>query len=503
MKTQGESREPRRQPSRSGEEGAGHIRSRRAWLLLGGIVLSAMVTVPLVKSLWPDGKPPETGTDRQEQHDPQQAPPAMAKEESPSPSEAEPAQPAETPPDTRAEVEAVQTEAIEVARQLAEDFPNGADTLAFLGDVHYSLGKSAEAVDYWKKCIQRNPQRADAHFALAKVALKQGEFERAAALCRKTLQIKPDFPGGRERLVRALLALDLNDEAIDVLTEDLQSNPESVNSHYFLAQAYLQSGEYEKARDHFQNVIDVKPDYTNAHYGLATVYARLGQPGKSDEHNRRFRERKAADLEKIRVGKRERHAAADLVEIRANVAGHLTGAARIYRSRRQVPKAEALWQRAAALDPKNTDCRLELATLYYFEGKLPRALALYREVAAIEPENGVGCCLAGKVHVRLNQWDEAEEAFRETIKRSPQRAEGYASLAQLYLRTGRKPVEAKTLAQKAVKLQPTAPNYFLLAGACEKNGDRTAALTAIEQAVKLKPDNDEYRRVQRRIQGGR
>jgi Flp pilus assembly protein TadD len=43
-------------------------------------------------------------------------------------------------------------------------------------------------------------------------------------------------------------------------------------------------------------------------------------------------------------------------------------------------------------------------------------------------------------------------------------------------------------------------HYFILAAACDKNGDRTGALAAIGQAIEMEPDNMQYRRTQQLIQ---
>jgi Flp pilus assembly protein TadD len=44
-------------------------------------------------------------------------------------------------------------------------------------------------------------------------------------------------------------------------------------------------------------------------------------------------------------------------------------------------------------------------------------------------------------------------------------------------------------------------NYFILAAACDKNGDRAGAIAAIGRAIELDPNNMQYRRTQQLIQG--
>jgi hypothetical protein len=56
-------------------------------------------------------------------------------------------------------------------------------------------------------------------------------------------------------------------------------------------------------------------------------------------------------------------------------------------------------------------------------------------------------------------------------------------------------LEARLLAEKAVALEPIAPNYFVLSWACDKNKDTANALSAMKRAIELDPDNPKYKRM--------
>jgi Flp pilus assembly protein TadD len=69
-------------------------------------------------------------------------------------------------------------------------------------------------------------------------------------------------------------------------------------------------------------------------------------------------------------------------------------------------------------------------------------------------------------------------------------------LAELHLRADKGLPEAKNLAATAVRLEPTARNYFVLAAICEKEGDLVGARAALERAAALDPDNPRYKALQ-------
>ena len=141
-----------------------------------------------------------------------------------------------------------------------------------------------------------------------------------------------------------------------------------------------------------------------------------------------------------------------------------------------------------------------MSALYLKDRKLPDALKLYEQLTQIDPENGVSYFFIGNINAQLNRFDDAEKAYKKVIEVAPKRSDGYRALAQLYLQLNRNLPEAKALASKTVELEPNAPNYFILAAACDKNGDRTGALAAIGRAIELDPDNTQYRRTQLLIQ---
>jgi tetratricopeptide (TPR) repeat protein len=166
-----------------------------------------------------------------------------------------------------------------------------------------------------------------------------------------------------------------------------------------------------------------------------------------------------------------------------------------------MPEAEACWQKAAANDAKHVLCRKMLMRLYAQSGKIPEALQAAQELRQIEPHSAEYWLSSGALSAALGRFDDAEAAFRKTIELAPKRTDGYLSLVQLSLQTGRRLAEAKELARKAVELEPTARNYFVLSQACVRSGDRPAALTAIQRAAELDPGNSSYRQAYQEIRG--
>jgi tetratricopeptide (TPR) repeat protein len=88
------------------------------------------------------------------------------------------------------------------------------------------------------------------------------------------------------------------------------------------------------------------------------------------------------------------------------------------------------------------------------------------------------------------------------IRLFPQASDGYRELARLYLKNARKTARARKLAEKALALDASAANYFMLGWACHASGDRASALAATKRALELEPDNSECQRLYQAIQRG-
>ncbi|UCG57761.1 MAG: tetratricopeptide repeat protein [Phycisphaerales bacterium] len=473
---------------------------RRGWLLLGGIICAVIIVVTVAASLWRTDRASRLSEQPRRTEHPANASgrdePAVPNE--PGSSSHQPiSQPAESALTPEEQDRALRQAQLEVARRLAAAFPDDSNAAFLMGMVCLEQGDVVAAAEHLERSLELRPGRADAYDHLGRTALLKGEYEKAVALFRKALEDDPKIPGAHFRMARALVLSGKQKEAISALEKDLEISPTAVETYSLRGEAYLQLREYSKAKESYEAAIQIKPDHTKAYYGLATACARLGLKDRSREYRQKFKELEAEDR---KAGRHWRQVLDPLRGTRVSVAHTHTDVGRVYHAHGHVDRAKQLWQEAATLDPNNIVCRFELAALYMREQRPLDALRLHEELTRIDPENGVSYFLIGTISAQLNRFEEAERAYKKVIEVAPERSDGYRALAQLYMQVNRNGPEAKKLASKAVELEPSAANYFVLAGACDKNGDRVGALSALEQAVKLDPRNAQYQRMYQLIQ---
>jgi tetratricopeptide (TPR) repeat protein len=209
-----------------------------------------------------------------------------------------------------------------------------------------------------------------------------------------------------------------------------------------------------------------------------------------------FKKLKAEDM---KILKDRNEVVDDLADMRKGAAKTYLLAGQMYQAGGDFQKAEELLKKATSLDPNNILCLERLASLYLTSNRLTDAIGLYKKISEIVPKDPLCYLNIGILSIRLKQLDNAEEAFRKVIEVAPGFSSGYCELAQLYLKTGRGFPEARTLAEKAVALEPNALNYFVLSWACDMNDDSENAIKAIMKAIQLEPANLKYRNVYEHI----
>jgi len=391
---------------------------------------------------------------------------------------------------------ALKEEAIDIAVRLTKDFPNSADAVFQVGNVYRNQGNSAMAVKCWERCLELYPEHAEAYDGMGRIAFQKAEYQKAVELWQRVLDINPKLPGIYNSLACALVCLGRTEEAVTAFQKDIEISERPVHSHFMLGEQYLLLKEYEKAKSSYEMVIKLQPDYTYAYYGLATACERLGQKDKFKDYIEKFKELKAREMQALKA---RDSAFDDLVSLRQSVAQTHTSIGQFYYVRKNAQKAEELLQRAAMLDPKNSDCRILLASLYQQDGRAAQALQLYEQLSTIKPNSAVHHVNVGILSMQLQRFDNAEKAFQRAIKCAPKQAVGYRELACLYIMTDRKLPDAKKLAAQAVTLEATAYNYSILGLACQMNGDTAGAASAIKQAVELEPDNMKYKQIYEQI----
>jgi tetratricopeptide (TPR) repeat protein len=404
-------------------------------------------------------------------------------------------------PEPQAEAEALKREAVTVAKQVVETYPNDALSYALLGSAHYNAGHSEEATRHLRRCLELNPEQAEAYEILARVAYEKGELEEAVGLNQASLKRSPGNVEVLNQLGRALMDLGRTEEAIRVLDQAVRLPKPTSESYYLLGQASLQSGDHAHAKERFERATVLRPGHTQAYFGLYTACMRLGQSEEAKRYRERFLALEADDRQHLTDRSVRDDTLTGLPLVRKTMARTFFGAGQMYRVHGEVRKAADLFGRAAQLDPDAPAYRAMIEASYVQLNAAAEGVKVFEQLAAAQPRNELNHYFLGRLQERLERFEPAEAAYRKVHELAPDWPEGHRALAELYLRANRKPAEAQALARRAVELEPSGAHYALLALAYSRNNNRTGALEAIEQAILKNPNEARYRAMLEQLKG--
>ncbi len=356
------------------------------------------------------------------------------------------------------ETQALKQQELAVVQALVSDFPDRLDFAVLMGNVLYRHGFTEEALEKWHAVLESDPQRSEIYEELGWFSIEKGLYQEALVNWAKVLEINPQAKGVHSGMARALMGLNRHEEAVTHLQQEIERSPRSSFDYFLLGQEYLQLEQYRDAKGAYEKAIALDPNMTNAYYGLFNVCLQRDERDEAKVHMTTFRRLKAQDLQGL---KQQDEVYDDLAEMRRDVAETLMRAGLAYQSIEQVERAEKLLRYAAELAADNANYHLHW----------------------------------GAAAMQLGHADQAQIAFGQVIMLAPKNARGYSGLAHLYLQTHQRLPEAQVLAEKAVALERTGFNYFVLSWASDRNGDRLNARVAIRRALELDPSNPRYRRI--------
>ncbi|HEU5079731.1 MAG TPA: tetratricopeptide repeat protein [Opitutaceae bacterium] len=136
-------------------------------------------------------------------------------------------------------------------------------------------------------------------------------------------------------------------------------------------------------------------------------------------------------------------------------------------------------------DPANAHWPHYLASLVAGYGRLDEAISLWRKVAALDPKYAAARLKLGEALLKTNQLDEAQAVYSDALAIAPQDPYALLGLAQVALRTGRWGAARDNLETAVAANSSFAAGYSLLATVWERLGDTESAERARSKAKLL------------------
>src|SRR4029453_9733697 len=152
---------------------------------------------------------------------------------------------------------------------------------------------------------------------------------------------------------------------------------------------------------------------------------------------------------------------------------------------KQFKEAEAVYEKAATLAPKDASPWLALGDFYVLTQQFDNAVSTYKKAAALKPETGLTKLL--ELTLQQNKLDDTAKYIDEFLKTKDAKTTGKYWRGRLALAKDQ-PGEAIPLFQDAVHDQPTlALAHYFLGVALHANNNLPSAKIALSEAIKPAP----------------
>jgi tetratricopeptide (TPR) repeat protein len=315
-----------------------------------------------------------------------------------------------------------------------------------------------EEMEVARQLVKEFPAEASALALLGDVYMRQGNAVEAVKCWEGCVKLNPKVAMAYNRLGTSALKRGEYEEAVRLWRKAVEIDPAMSGVHGGLGRALLYLGKPQEALMELQQEVRISPQESLEYFLLGQAYLQL-----NDYEKARKNYEKAAQLQ-------------------PDASRTYYGLANACEKLGESDKAKEYREKFQKLLAEESDAS-------------HRDLDRCADLASLRERVVVSHIIAGQIYRQSGGLKKAEEAFRKVIQLAPRRCDGYRELAMLYLNAGRKLDEARSLAQAAVRLEPSAANFRLLGEACDRNSDRQGALSAMERAIALEPGNDQYRRI--------
>ena len=298
--------------------------------------------------------------------------------------------------------------------------------------------------------------------------------------------------------------------AVEVLLAEVRENRQDALVLRILGLSYYQLRDYDQAETWLKSALEMKPDF-EAELGLARVQAGRGDFDtalQSLDKGQAFiqTDRQRFQYHFSRGSILQRQGRPDLAHGEFRKAEPFAGKQPAFFAQMgsleyslgRIPQALAALERSLELNRGQPEILVSLGEvclrLSATEGgaaraqHFDRAAALAGEALALSPGSLAAHHLAGRSHLGLRHFANAERHFRKVIALDRRHPGIFYSLGQALIGLHRYP-EGSVVLEEAVEEEPDNPDIHYALGFCrEKTGDYRQALHSYRQAHQLRPD---------------
>ncbi len=328
------------------------------------------------------------------------------------------------------------------------------------------------ALDYFDQALKADPKFALAYTGVADASLRMNSIkkdsfwtQKALAAAQQAQQLNDKLQEVHATLGSVYRATGKYSESIAELKRALSLAPNSDEFYRRLGDVFLDSGNSQQALDAYEKAIRLNPYYWTNFNALGIAHTRLGNYPKA-----------LAAFQQVRV-------------LEPNVTAGYENVGNLYLQQGKYQESIPYYQQALQIEPQFSTYS-NLGTSYFFLKQFPNAVAMFEKAAALNPNDTQTMVNLGDAYRGAGQQEKARATYQQAIalgfrelQTNPQNADATAQIALCYAGMGNAS-DAEKFIRQARGIDKNNVNYiYYEAEISALVGRSSEALKSLQEAL--------------------
>ena len=365
----------------------------------------------------------------------------------------------------------------------------------YIGIVYQELNSLSKAVTAYQEALALEGQpevHGNAHLHLGIVYKTQGALSLAESHLTQALALLTETAKVHIHLGDVYALQRRFSAAEKAYHKGIRLNPNHTESYYGLGRVAEIQNRLEQAIGYYDAALKRNRYLSQAHYRRSLTYRQLGDGEHAEAAMAQFR--------RLKTYEDRMHQYREALYSNPSLPMLYIKLGELHETYDNLAEASRIYEVATQVHPSYLPAYLNLGEIFIQQRDLENATYVYQKATKVAPNNPQVWVKLGVIYINRHQFEPAIQAFKLAITVDDTTAEAYNNLARVYAGLGKEMQQAIDLAERAVTLIPMAKHYDTLAYTYYRNAEYTKALTAINQAILLAPDTDEYNKLLLKIQ---
>jgi tetratricopeptide (TPR) repeat protein len=297
-------------------------------------------------------------------------------------------------------------EALNVARDTSQRFPDDVEGMGVLGACLRANGEADESLEILNRAIELNPNYAEALVSRGLIRLSKENKPEAVADLELAHRLKPHIKQIWDLVIGLKIEVQKYSDAILLLINMIEIDPNWEKGFSLLAACNQKADDSALAVESFEKVLAVKPGSAATHVNLGVALKKQGETKTAITHFKKA------------------------LAIKPDYADAYYNIGTIYADQGKLEKAIAVYNQAIAIEPDYAEAFYNMGVILQEQGKLEEAIEAYTKALAIKPDHAEAYSNMGVTLQEQGKLEEAIEAYNKALAIKPNYADAWSNGAE-------------------------------------------------------------------------